>query len=149
MRPLPQFHNKVVMECHASHPLGKRIARIVEDIDYRQRPIQWMIALFKFGFDEPKDDGHLSTYGLPKLPEEYDSCLVRIVVKVVDITNPNPEADPITLFLPCMTIHPNFTDEQIVHFMYMMIRNMELHELDEHFFFHGVKVHDPHKRDNG
>jgi hypothetical protein len=26
-----------------------------------------------------------------------------------------------------------------------MIRSMELHELDEHFFFHGVKVRDPHK----
>jgi hypothetical protein len=145
MRPLPPFHNKVVMECPASHPLARRIARIVEDIDYRQRPIQWMIGLFRFGFGEPEDDGDRHTYDLPRMPEEYDSCLVRLVVKVVDITNPHPEADPITLFLPCMTIHPNFTDEQIVHFTYTMIRSMELHELDEHFFFHGVKVRDPHK----
>jgi len=131
------------------HPLADRIKAIAEDIDYRQRPIQWEISLFRFGFGEPDDDGHRHTYDLPKMPEEYDSCRVRIVTRVVDVTVADAEelGAHIELFLPTFTIHPNFTDEQIIDITYRMIQGLEMHELDEHFYFRGFKVRDPHKND--
>ena|SRR5579863_4806355 len=148
MRPLRQFKEKVLMEpCLIRHPLANRIKAIAEDIDYRQRPICWEIRLFRLGYGEPDDSGYQWSRDLPKMPEEYDSCHIRIITRVADITNPNPEADPIDLYLPTMTIHPNFTDEQILSLTYNMIRTLEMHELDEHFFFRGVKVKDPHKND--
>lgn len=111
------------------HPLAKRIYAILSDIKYTQRDVTWMIS--------GKPDFYMGG-----LMDPYRPISFRIMVSgIKDVAS----GEPISLFMPPVTIHSNMEDKWILESAYRAIRNFEMHELDEHFFYRDEKIHDPHR----
>lgn len=115
------------------HPTAKRILAILGDIKYTQRDVTWMVS--------GKPDFFSGT-----LMDPYRPISFRIMVSgVKDVVT----GEPMSLFMPPITIHSDMRDEWILETAYRAIRSFEIHELDEHFYYRGVKIHDPHKGEVG
>lgn len=111
------------------HPTAKRLIAILNDIEYTQRDITWEISSRSGYFNSPMD---------PYLPIQF-----RIRIEVKDVQS----GGTITLYMPQFTLHEPTKDEWILRMVYDSIRTFEMHELDEHFFYKGDKIYDPHKND--
>ncbi len=122
--------NIVVMDEESylrQHPTAKRIIAILEDITYTQRDITWLIGSTNFGG---------TTFMDP-----YRPIWFRISISGIEDVQ---SGESISLFMPPITIYGDMKDEWILETAYRAIRTFEMHELDEHFFYKGRKIHDPH-----
>jgi hypothetical protein len=75
------------------------------------------------------------------LYRDDSSIFIFLTVKVKDTVTGNL----IDLGLPGPTLFADMDMDLHGRAIYNMLRRFELHELDEHFYMDGVKIHDPHK----
>ena len=112
------------------NPTAKRLIAILEDIEYTQRDLTWMVG----------SRGDFSLVNTT-LIDPYRPIWFRIHINgIKDVLT----GEPISLFMPPITIYENMKDEWILKTAYNAIRAFEIHELDEHFFYKGRKIYDPH-----
>ena len=106
------------------HPEVQRLVKFLNKVDYHQRKLRWQI--------EVSCDFGTSYY-----------VAFRPVIEVEDVQT----GATIKLYMPLKQVRPEYSDEFIPELIYLSLLDFERHELDEHFFYEGVKVHDPHKND--
>lgn len=115
--------------CDPSHlylisELAAKVKSLLERVEYRQRDCTWV----------------LSGIGMPG----WSSIRMTLITQVKDIVS----GKMISLHTSGPTIHPDFPEDMHIRLVHDTLRRLEIHELNEHFYFEGIKIYDPHKNDS-
>jgi hypothetical protein len=93
----------------------------LERVEYKQREVVWHVDL---GFGDWRDEFRF-----------------RPVVHVKDVVS----GEMMPLNMRFITVRDETEDEFLLHLIYRSVLDLEVHEMREHFYVDGIKVHDPHK----
>jgi hypothetical protein len=81
------------------------------------------------------------SYGRP----DFSEVRITLVVNVKDVVT----GEMTDLNIPGPTLYRDLSDDLLMKMLYNTLRYFEMHELEEHFYFDGIKIFDPHRNDPG